>query len=91
MGLVIRLRRHGSRKKPFFRIVVADSRSPRDGRFVDQIGTYDPSFDPPKVTLKKAEPLGQIRRAAQRDREEADAIGVDRDLDYLTRNQRSQP
>jgi small subunit ribosomal protein S16 len=53
MALVIRLRRHGSKKRPFFRIVVADSRSPRDGRFVDQIGTYDPAFDPPRVTLKK--------------------------------------
>jgi small subunit ribosomal protein S16 len=53
MALVIRLRRHGGKKKPFFRIVVADSHSPRDGRFVDQIGTYDPGFDPPRVTLKK--------------------------------------
>jgi small subunit ribosomal protein S16 len=52
MALVIRLRRHGSRKNPFFRIVVADSRSPRDGRFVDQVGTYDPTCDPPKVTLR---------------------------------------
>jgi len=50
--LVIRLRRHGSRKKPFFRIVVADSHSPRDGRFVAQIGTYDPAYNPPKVNLK---------------------------------------
>jgi small subunit ribosomal protein S16 len=53
MALVIRLRRHGGRKKPFYRIVVADSRSPRDGRCVAQIGTYDPSFDPPKVSLKQ--------------------------------------
>ena len=53
MALVIRLRRHGGKKRPFYRIVVADSRSPRDGRFVDQIGTYDPAFDPPRVTLKK--------------------------------------
>lgn len=53
MALVIRLRRHGSRKKPFYRIVVADSRSPRDGRCVAQIGTYDPAFDPPKVQLRK--------------------------------------
>ncbi|HEX4209317.1 MAG TPA: 30S ribosomal protein S16 [Candidatus Binataceae bacterium] len=52
MGLVIRLRRHGGRKRPFFRIVVADSKSPRDGRFVDQIGTYDPVTNPPKVTLQ---------------------------------------
>ena len=53
MALVIRLRRHGSRKRPFYRIVVADSRSPRDGRCVDQIGTYDPAFDPPKVHFAK--------------------------------------
>lgn len=52
MALVIRLRRHGGRKKPFYRIVVADSRSPRDGRFVEQVGTYDPAFDPPRVTIK---------------------------------------
>lgn len=52
MGLVIRLRRHGARKRPFYRIVVADSRSPRDGRFVAQVGTYDPAFDPPRVTIK---------------------------------------
>jgi small subunit ribosomal protein S16 len=49
----MRLRRHGGRKKPFYRIVVADSRSPRDGRLVDQVGTYDPQFDPPRVTLKQ--------------------------------------
>jgi len=53
MALVIRLRRHGGKKKPFYRIVVADSRSPRDGRCVAQIGTYDPSFDPPKVQIQK--------------------------------------
>lgn len=55
MALVIRLRRHGSRKKPFYRIVVADSRSPRDGRFVDQIGTYDPAMNPPRISLKQQE------------------------------------
>jgi len=48
----IRLARHGAKKKPFYRIVVADSRSPRDGRFVEQVGTYDPAFDPPRVTIK---------------------------------------
>ncbi|HYB92454.1 MAG TPA: 30S ribosomal protein S16 [Candidatus Binataceae bacterium] len=53
MALVIRLRRHGSRKKPFFRIVVADSRAPRQGRSVDLLGTYDPAFEPPKVALKQ--------------------------------------
>jgi len=42
MALVIRLRRHGARKKPFYRIVVADSRSPRDGRFIERIGHFNP-------------------------------------------------
>jgi small subunit ribosomal protein S16 len=65
MGLVIRLRRHGSRKNPFFRIVVADSRSPRDGRFVAQIGTYDPAPDPPKVTLKKEQADLWLKSGAQ--------------------------
>jgi small subunit ribosomal protein S16 len=65
MGLVIRLRRHGSRKKPFFRIVVADSRSPRDGRFVDHIGSYDPASNPPKITLKKEQADHWIKAGAQ--------------------------
>jgi small subunit ribosomal protein S16 len=65
MGLVIRLRRHGSRKKPFFRIVVADSRSPRDGRFVDHIGSYDPATNPPKITLKKEQTEHWIKAGAQ--------------------------
>ncbi len=65
MGLVIRLRRHGGRKKPFFRIVVADSRSPREGRFVDHIGTYDPATDPPKVSLKKDEAERWLKAGAQ--------------------------
>jgi small subunit ribosomal protein S16 len=65
MALVIRLRRHGAKKKPFYRIVVADSRAPRDGRFVDQIGTYDPAFDPPKVTIKKDETDRWIKAGAK--------------------------
>jgi small subunit ribosomal protein S16 len=52
MSLVIRLRRHGARKRPFYRIVVADSRAPRDGRFVDLVGTYDPNPDPPAIAIK---------------------------------------
>jgi small subunit ribosomal protein S16 len=65
MALVIRLRRHGARKKPFYRIVVADSSSPRDGRFVAQIGTYDPAFNPPKVTLKADEADRWLKSGAQ--------------------------
>jgi small subunit ribosomal protein S16 len=65
MALVIRLRRHGSRKKPFFRIVVADGRSPRDGRFVAQIGTYDPCFDPPRIELRKEQAERWLQCGAQ--------------------------
>lgn len=50
MAVKIRLKRMGAKKKPFYRIVVADSRSPRDGRSIEQLGYYDPLSDP--VTLK---------------------------------------
>ena len=46
MAVKIRLRRMGQKKAPFYRIVVADSKSPRDGRFIEEIGTYDPTRDP---------------------------------------------
>ena len=46
MAVKIRLKRMGQKKAPFYRIVVADSRSPRDGRFIEEIGTYDPNQDP---------------------------------------------
>ena len=45
MAVKIRLKRMGKKKAPFYRIVVADARSPRDGRFIEEIGTYDPSKD----------------------------------------------
>ena len=51
MGVRIRLARHGAKKKPFYRIVVADSESPRDGRFLEKLGTYDPLKDPAEVLL----------------------------------------
>lgn len=46
MAVKIRLRRMGQKKAPFYRIVVADSKSPRDGRFIEEIGTYDPNQEP---------------------------------------------
>ena len=46
MAVKIRSRRMGQKKAPFYRIIVADSRSPRDGRFIEEIGTYDPTQDP---------------------------------------------
>ena len=47
----MRLKRMGAKKAPFYRIVVADSRYPRDGRFIEQVGTYDPNTDPATVTI----------------------------------------
>ena len=46
MAVKMRLRRMGQKKAPFYRIIVADSRSPRDGRFIEEIGTYDPNQEP---------------------------------------------
>ena len=53
MSVKIRLARHGAKKRPFYRIVVADSKSPRDGRFLENVGTYNPVLDPAEVVLKK--------------------------------------
>ena len=47
----IRLRRMGAKKAPFYRIVVADSRYPRDGRFIEEIGFYNPTVDPPELKV----------------------------------------
>ena len=52
MGVKIRLARHGAKKRPFYRIVVADSESPRDGKFLEKVGTYNPAPDPAEVDLK---------------------------------------
>ncbi|HHV38092.1 MAG TPA: 30S ribosomal protein S16 [Tepidimicrobium sp.] len=51
MAVKIRLRRMGAKKNPFYRIVVADSRSPRDGRFIEEIGYYDPLTEPKTVKI----------------------------------------
>jgi len=53
MSVKIRLARHGKKKKPFYRIVIADSESPRDGRFLENVGTYNPLVDPAEVSLKQ--------------------------------------
>lgn len=52
MPVKIRLARHGAKKKPFYRIVVADIESPRDGRFLETVGTYNPLKDPAEVSIK---------------------------------------
>ena len=51
MAVKIRLRRMGQKKNPFYRIIVADSRSPRNGRFIEEIGTYDPNTDPSTISV----------------------------------------
>jgi small subunit ribosomal protein S16 len=53
MAVKIRLARFGTRNKPFYRIVVSDTRTPRDGRFIEQIGTYDPRANPAKVKVNQ--------------------------------------
>jgi small subunit ribosomal protein S16 len=52
MAVKLRLTRRGAKKKPFYRIVAADTEAPRDGRFLDIVGTYDPNHDPAAVVLK---------------------------------------
>ena len=63
--LRIRLRRVGAKKKPSYRIVVADSRAPRDGAFVDQVGHYDPMTDPPTILLNEEKIVKWIGNGAQ--------------------------
>ncbi|MGQ9630887.1 MAG: 30S ribosomal protein S16 [bacterium] len=53
----LRLRRMGTNRKPFYRIVAADSLSPRDGRFIETLGTYDPKVDPPAITVNEERTL----------------------------------
>ena len=61
----IRLRRMGAKKAPYYRIVVADSRSPRDGRFIEEIGTYDPMAENDKVTVNMERAKYWIANGAQ--------------------------
>ena len=53
MAVKIRLARHGAKKRPFYRIVVADSEAPRDGRFLETVGTYNPLRDPAEIAVKQ--------------------------------------
>ncbi len=65
MAVKIRLKRMGAKKKPFYRVVVADSRSPRDGRFIKEIGTYNPLTDPATVKIDLEEANKWIANGAQ--------------------------
>lgn len=61
----IRLRRMGAKKSPFYRIVVSDSRSPRDGRFIEEIGTYNPLKEPAEITVDAERAQYWVKNGAQ--------------------------
>ena len=65
MAVKLRLLRMGAKKAPFYRIVAADSRAPRDWRFIELLGTYDPRTNPAKVTIKEEEVLKWLNNGAQ--------------------------
>ncbi len=65
MAVKIRLRRMGAKKNPFYRVVVADSRFPRDGRFIEEIGTYDPTKDPSVLVIDAEKAKKWIATGAQ--------------------------
>ena len=65
MAVKIRLRRMGQKKAPFYRIVVADSRSPRDGRCIEEIGTYDPNNDPSTYEIDEEKAKKWLANGAQ--------------------------
>lgn len=65
MAVKIRLRRMGSKKAPFYRVVVADSRYPRDGRFIEQVGTYNPMTEPAAVEFDAEKVAKWISNGAQ--------------------------
>lgn len=65
MAVKLRLKRMGTKKKPFYRIVAADSKSPRDGRFIEIIGTYNPISKNENVTIDEEKTIGWLRNGAQ--------------------------
>ena len=65
MAVKIRLARFGSKKKPFYRIIVSDARAPRDGRFIERVGTYDPQKDPPSIHVDKERIVDWLLKGAQ--------------------------
>lgn len=65
MAVKIRLRRTGAKKQPHYRLVVADSRFPRDGRFIEEIGYYNPNTDPAEVKIDEEKALKWLSTGAQ--------------------------
>ncbi|RYL95364.1 30S ribosomal protein S16 [Sporolactobacillus sp. THM7-4] len=65
MSVKIRLKRMGAKKRPFYRVVVADSRAPRDGRFIEEIGTYNPVSTPKAFNVDEEKALDWLKKGAQ--------------------------
>ena len=65
MSVKIRLARHGSKKKPFYRIVVASTDSPRDGRFIEQVGLYDPTRSPTLIQFQSEKLASWLKKGAR--------------------------
>ena len=65
MAVKIRLRRMGAKKAPFYRVVVADSRSPRDGRFIEEIGYYNPTTEPATIKIDETKAVQWVKNGAQ--------------------------
>jgi small subunit ribosomal protein S16 len=65
MSVTIRMSRHGAKKKPFYRIVVSDQRDPRDGRYIEQVGTYDPRAKTGGVNLDQEKIDSWIKKGAK--------------------------
>ena len=65
MAVKIRLTRMGDKKSPFYRVIVADSRSPRDGKFIDILGTYNPLTDPAEIKIDNEKAQKWIKNGAQ--------------------------
>jgi len=65
MAASMRLMRFGGKKSPYYRIVISDRRSARDGKFIDQVGTYDPKKDPVEVRFKEEKAIQWLRKGAQ--------------------------
>lgn len=65
MSVKIRLARGGAKKKPFYQVVVADERCPRDGRFIEKLGQYDPKQEPAMIHLEEERTLEWLRKGAQ--------------------------
>ena len=64
MSVILRLTRMGAKKKVFYRLVAADSRFPRDGRFIEVLGTYNPNLDPPAIKLNREKVETWLNRGA---------------------------